>query len=51
MFGISKRTVSLKEILDQIFFLKNKSLYIESNDFEKNVISMTHLRRLLGIFP
>ena len=31
MFGISKRTVSLKEILDEIFFLKSKSLYIESN--------------------
>ena len=31
MFGISKRTVSLKEILDEIFFLKSKSLYVESN--------------------
>ena len=31
MFGISKRAVSLKEIIDQISFLKSKSLYIESN--------------------
>ena len=31
MFGISKTAVSLKEIIDQISFLKSKSLYIESN--------------------